>query len=145
MVILATQMNDMMLDYGVGMVPAVVPWLSACLSVAVAAAGLSERRVTSAAVSLLMGALVVVTAWSVAMLPFDSLRIVGLVPLPLSGWGLGLRLLLVVAAAAALIPVLRARRARQVRCPTCRRVLPGRLDRVRQRKWPPPRHLTGEL
>jgi hypothetical protein len=134
MVVLATQANGEVLDYGVGIVPAVVPWLSACLSVAVAAVGLSERRASSAAGSLLMGALVVATAWSVVMLPFYALRIVGLVPLPLSGWGFILRLLLLVAAAAALFPVLRARRVRQVRCPTCRRVLPGRLDRVP--RWP---------
>ena len=59
--------------------------LAACLTVTVAAVGLSERRASSAAGSLLMGALVVVTAWSVAMLPFDALRVVRLVPLPLSG------------------------------------------------------------
>ncbi|HEY6058040.1 MAG TPA: hypothetical protein VIV06_08405 [Candidatus Limnocylindrales bacterium] len=134
MVVLAYQTNDEMLDYGVGVVPAVVPWLAACLSVAVAAAGLSERGASSAAGSLLMGVLVVVTAWSVAMLPFDALRIVGLVPLPLSGWGLGLRLLLLVAGAGAVVPVQRARRAHQARCPACRRVLPGRLDAVP--RWP---------
>lgn len=93
MVLLADQANDWMLDYGVGIVPAVVPWLSACLSVAVVAVGLGERRASSAAGSLLMGALVVVTAWSVAMFPFDALRVVRLVPLPYpvlrTGWALG--------------------------------------------------------
>jgi hypothetical protein len=134
MVVLATQTSDEMLDYGVSLLPAVVPWLAACLAVAVAAVGLSERRGTSAAGSLLMGALVVATAWSVVMLPFDALRIVGLVPLPLSGWGLTLRLLLLVAGGGALLPVLRARQARQERCRACRRVLPGRLDTVP--RWP---------
>jgi hypothetical protein len=134
MVVLATQTDDEMLSYGVGVVPVVVPWLAAGLAVAVAAVGLRERRATSAAASLLMGALAILTAWSVTMLPFDLLRIVGLVPLPLSAWGLGLRLLLLIAGAAAVIPVLRAQRARQGRCPTCRRVLPGRLDRMP--RWP---------
>ena len=134
MVVLASQANAWMLDYGVGIVPAVVPWLAACLAVAVAALGLAERRASSAGGSLLMGALVVVTAWSIAMLPFDALRIVRLVPLPLSGWGLSLRLLLLVAGAAALVPALRAQRARQGRCPACRRVLPGKLDTLP--RWP---------
>ncbi len=134
MVVLAIQTSDEMLDYGVGIVPAVVPWLSACLSVAVAAVGLNERRATSAVGSVLIGALVASTAWSVTMLPFDALRIVGLVPLPLSGWGLALRLLLLLAATAALVPVLRVRRARQERCPSCHRILPGALDHVP--RWP---------
>jgi hypothetical protein len=30
-----------------------------------------------------LGALVVATAWSVVILPFDALRVVGLIPLPL--------------------------------------------------------------
>ena len=42
MVVLATRMDDEMLDYGVGIVPVVVPWLSACLSVAVAVVGLER-------------------------------------------------------------------------------------------------------
>ncbi len=134
MVVLATQMDDEMLDYGVGIVPVVVPWLSACLSVAVAAVGLSERRASSAAGSILIGALVVMTAWAVVMLPFDLLRIVGLVPLPLSGWGLVMRLLLLLAAAAALVPALQVRQVRQGRCPACRRVLPGTLDTLP--RWP---------
>ncbi len=128
--VLATQATGEMLDYSVGIVPPVVPGLAAGLAVAMAALGLSERRASSAAGSLLLGALVIVTAWSITMLPFDLLRIVGLVPLPLSGLGLGLRLLLLIAGAAALVPALRARRARQERCPACRRVLPGTLDRM---------------
>lgn len=134
MVVLAYQATGEVLDYGVGIVPAVVPWLSAGLSVVVAAVGLSERRAASGAGSLLVGGLVVVTVWSVSMLPFDVLRIVGLVPLPLSGWGLGLRLLLLVAGAGAAVPVLRTRRATQARCPACRRILPGGLDAVP--RWP---------
>ena len=134
MVVLATQATGEMLDYGVGIVPAVVPWLAAGLAVAVAVVGLTERGASSAGGSLLMGALVIVTAWSITMLPFDVLRIVGLVPLPLSGSGLLLRLLLLGAAAAALVPALRSRRARQERCQACRRVLPGTLDRVP--RWP---------
>jgi hypothetical protein len=133
-VVLATQTTDEMLDYGVGIVPAVVPWLAACLSVALAVLGLSERRAMSAAGSVLLGTLVVVTAWSVTILPFDVLRIVGLIPLPLSGWGLGMRLLLFVAGASAVVPVLRVRQARQQRCPACLRVLPGRLDMMP--RWP---------
>lgn len=104
MVVLATQTTGEVLDYGVGIVPPVVPWLSAGLSVATALIGLSERRARSATMTVVIGALVVTTAWSITMLPFDVLRIMRLVPLPLSTWGLGLRLLLLVAAAAALLP-----------------------------------------
>ena len=134
MLVLATQTNDEMLDYSVGIVPAIVPWLSACLSVSVTVVGLGERRALSAVGSVLIGALLVTTAWSVAMLPFDVLRIVGLVPLPLSGWGFVMRLLLVVAATAALVPAMRIRRTHQGRCPACQRVLPGALDTLP--RWP---------
>jgi hypothetical protein len=134
MVVLATQASDEMLSYSVGVVPVVVPWLAAILSIALAALGLSERHATSAAASVLAGAVIVLTAWAVVMLPFDLLRIVGLVPLPLSGWGMTLRLLLLVAGAGAVVPVLRAQRAHQDRCQACRRVLPGRLDRLP--RWP---------
>jgi DHA1 family inner membrane transport protein len=134
MAVLATQTTGEMLDYSVGVVPVVAPWLTACLSVAVAVLGLRERWVVSAAGSLLIGALVLVTAWSIVMLPFDALRIVGLVPLPLSSWGLVLRLLLLLAAATALLPAFRIRQAHQQRCPACHRVLPGTLDRVP--RWP---------
>jgi hypothetical protein len=134
MFVLATQVDDETLDYGVGIVPAVVPWLSACLSVVLAVVGLSERRASSSAGSVLIGALGVLTAWSVAMLPIDALRVVQLVPLPLSGWGLVLRVLLLAAATGALVPAMKARRARLERCPACRRVLPGKLDAVP--RWP---------
>jgi hypothetical protein len=134
MVVLATQSTGEMLDYGVGVVPPLVPWVSAWLSVAVALMGLSERRAVSSAMTVLIGGLVIATAWSITMLPFDALRVVQLVPLPLSVPGLVLRLLLLVAAAAALIPVLNFRRAHQERCPSCGRVLPGGLDRVG--RWP---------
>lgn len=134
MVVLTMHADEAMFDYGVGIVPIVVPWLTALLSIAVTVVGMTVRGATSAVGSLMIGALVVTTAWSVAMLPFDALRIVGLVPLPLSGWGFAMRLLLLTAAASALIPVLRSRRAEQERCPRCRRVLPGRLDRLP--RWP---------
>jgi hypothetical protein len=134
MLVLATQTSDEMLDYGVGVVPALVPWLSACLSVVVVAVGWDERRDTSTAMSALIGALIIVTAWAITMLPFDVLRMVRLVPLPLSGWGIALRLLLLVAATAALVPVLGLRRARLERCSACRRAIPGALDRMP--RWP---------
>jgi hypothetical protein len=134
MVVLATQTTDEMLDYSVGVVPPIVPWLSAWLSVAVALLGLSDRRSLSTAMTVLIGALVLATAWAITMLPFDLLRIVGLVPLPLSPWGLVLRLLLLGAAAAALLPVLRIRSAHQERCPACHRVMPGPVDRLP--RWP---------
>lgn len=134
MVVLASQANDEMLDYGVGVVPAAVPWLAAALSVAMAAVGASERRAASTGASLLMVVLAVATVWSVAMLPFDALRVVGLVPLPLSIAGLSLRLFLLAAGVSAVVPVLRARRATQPRCPACGRVVPGRLDAMP--RWP---------
>lgn len=134
MAVLATQVDGQTLDYGVGIVPIIVPWLAAGLSVVLAVVGLSERRAVSSGVSVLMGALGVLTAWSVTMLPFDVLRVVRLVPLPLSGWGLVLRVLLLVAAVAALVPALRARRARTERCANCGRVVPGRLDALP--RWP---------
>lgn len=134
MVVLTAQASDEMLAYGVGVVPDVAPWLAAILSIALAVLGLSERWARSAGASVLMGALIVLTAWSVVMLPFDLLRIVGLVPLPLSGWGMVLRLLLLIAGASAVVPVLRIRRAHQERCAACGRALPGPLDRLP--RWP---------
>jgi hypothetical protein len=134
MVMLTRQADESTLDYGTGIVPGLVPWLAACLSLVVALLWLSGRLRDSAASSLVLGALAVLTAWSVVMLPFDALRVVGLVPLPLSEWGAGTRLVLLVAGAAALIPALGARQAGQGRCSVCRRVLPGRLDRLP--RWP---------
>lgn len=122
------------LYYDVAVVPPVVPWVAAGLSIVVAAVSLRERWVTSTTGSLLIGALGIATLVSVSMLPFDALRIVGLIPLPLSGWGLALRLLLLASGMAALVPAMRTRRARQVLCPTCQRVLPGSLDRLP--RWP---------
>jgi hypothetical protein len=134
MVVLARQADDETLDYGVGIIPALVPWSAACLSIVVAVLSLSEQRVSSTAGSLLVGAVVVVTAWSVVMLPFDALRLVGLVPLPLSSWGAGTRLVLLVSGAAALVPALKTRQTSQGRCSVCRRALPGPLDRLP--RWP---------
>jgi hypothetical protein len=127
-VVLATQADGEMLDYSVGVVPALVPWLAAGLAVAVAAVALSGRGTSAAAMSLLMGALAIMTAWSLAMLPFDALRIVGLVPLPLSGWGLGLRLLLLIAGASAIGAAGPARRAVPRAGASCREAKP--------RAWP---------
>jgi hypothetical protein len=118
----------------VGVLPAIVPWLAAVLAIAAAVVASREDRAVSAPAPLLLGALAVTTAWSVVMLPFDVLRIVGLVPLPLSLAGMSLRLLLLAAGAAVLVPALQDRRTRQARCPSCRRVVPGRLDRVP--RWP---------
>jgi hypothetical protein len=134
MAMLARQADDQTLDYGVGIVPLALPWLSASSSIAVTILSLSNRRTSSAAGSLLLGALVVATAWSVVMLPFDALRIVRLVPLPLSAWGMGTRLLLLVGSACALDAALAVRQARQERCVECGRVIPGRLDRIP--RWP---------
>ena len=134
MVVLATRADREVLDYSVGLVPALVPWLAAVLAVAIAVVGLSDGRARSAGASLVVGLVVVLTAWSVVMLPFDALRIVGLVPLPLSGWGLGLRLALVVAAATSVSPALQVQRAHRERCRACGRALPGRFDRLP--RWP---------
>jgi hypothetical protein len=134
MLMLARQADEVTLDYAVGIVPALLPWAAACLSIGMAVWWLGGRGASSAAGSLLLGALMVATAWSVVMLPFDALRVVGLVPLPLSEWGVATRLVLLVAGAAALIPALKARHASQGRCSVCRRVLPGRLDRLP--RWP---------
>jgi hypothetical protein len=118
----------------VGIVPAVVPRLSACLSLVLVAVGSRERWAGSAPVSALIGLVVVVTSWAIAMLPFDVLRIVRLVPLPLSTGGFTLRVLLLIAAAGALVPILVIGRACPERCPACRRTLPGQLDRLP--RWP---------
>jgi hypothetical protein len=83
MVMLARQADDGTLDHGVGIDPVVVPWSAACLAVVAAIPLLNRRRMSSAAGSLLLAALVAATAWSVVILPFDALRLVGLVPLPL--------------------------------------------------------------
>jgi hypothetical protein len=132
--ILATQLDRQLLDYGVGIVPVVVPSLAACLSAALAVLARDGRRVSSPAGEALVGAVVVLGAWSLAMLPFDALRIVGLVPLPLSPWGLALRLLLLVAVATSIRPALRAQQARRARCTGCGRTVPGRLDALP--RWP---------
>jgi hypothetical protein len=134
LVVLAAWSDADMLDYGVGVVPAVVPGAAAIMSIAVAGIGLDEHRVTSVVTTVLMAALGLLTAWSVAMLPLDALRVVGLVPLPLSGLGLVARVLLLVSGAAATAPILRSRRRRQVRCASCGRVVPGRLDAIP--RWP---------
>jgi len=134
MLMLARQADDTTLDYAVGIVPALVPWAAACLSIGVAVWGLGGRDASSAGGSLLLGGLLLATAWSVVMLPFDALRLVGLVPLPLSEWGAATRLVLLVAGAAALVPSLQARWTGQGRCPVCQRVLPGRLDKLP--RWP---------
>lgn len=134
LVMLARLADDWTVDYGVGIVPVVVPWLTAFLSMAAAVLSLNARRVSSAAGSLLLGALLVATAWSVVILPFDALRAVGLVPFPVSAWGAATRLLLLVGSACALAAGLMVRRAGQARCPVCRRVLPERLDRLP--RWP---------
>lgn len=133
MVMLARQSDGQTLDYGVGLIPAAVPWVASCLSVVVALASLSARRVSSTAGSVLVGALLVATAWSVVILPLDAFRAVGLAP-PLNAWGATTRLVLSVGAAFALVAALTVRRASVGRCPECRRVLPGRLDRLP--RWP---------
>jgi hypothetical protein len=136
MVMLARQADEGTLDYGIGMVPALVPWSAACLSVAAALLSLSGRQMWSSAGSLLLGAIVVLTAWSVVMLPFDALRLVGLVPLPLSEWRAGTRLVLLVAGAAALVPTLKARWTSQGRCSLCRCALPGPSTSCPAGPWP---------
>nr|WP_300151452.1 hypothetical protein [Propionicimonas sp.] len=99
-----------------------------------AAAIRSVRWAASPVAAVLAAALAVVTGWSVAVLLFDALRVVRLVPLPLSGWGLALRLLLLAGAAAAVQPILRARQVLRERCPACSRWLPGPLARIP--RWP---------
>lgn len=133
-IVLATRADGEALDYGVGVVPVLVPWLAAGLAVVLALIGWRQRWAASVVGSLFLGALILLTAWSIVMLPFDLLRIVGLVPLPLSGWGLALRLLLLLAAAASIIPALQGRKGHQRRCPACGRVLPASLDRLP--RWP---------
>jgi hypothetical protein len=131
---LAHRADGFTLDYEVGIVPAVVPWAASVVAIASAILWLSGRGSSSTAGSLLLGALVVLTAWTVVMLPFDALRLVGLVPLPLSGWGASMRLLVLLSAACAFLAGQALRQASQVRCPGCSRVLPGPLDRLP--RWP---------
>ena len=133
-VILATARDALMLDYGVGIVPAIVPWVAAVLAIAAAGVAASGRSTGSTTGTLLLAALGVAVAWSVVMLPFDGLRVVRLVPLPVSLAGMGLRVLLLVAGASVLVPAMQARRVRQARCPSCGRVVPGPLDRLP--RWP---------
>jgi transposase len=76
---------------------AVAPWLALALSAVTASVGLGARGAGALAVRTrvpLRTAVVVATAWSVALLPLDLLRAVRLIPLGVSGWGLGLRVLL---------------------------------------------------
>jgi hypothetical protein len=134
MIMLAGRADDWTLDYGVGIVPAVAPWLTACLSVVAAVLSLNGRFMSSAGGSLLLGALVVAAAWSVVILPFDALRVVGLVPLPVSAWGASMRLLLLAGSACALLAGLMVRRTSRVRCAACGRGLPGGLDWLP--RWP---------
>jgi hypothetical protein len=131
---LAREANAFTLDYEVGIVPAVVPWGSAVVAIAAAMLWLSGRGSSSTVASLLLGALVVLTAWTVVMLPFDALRVVGLVPLPLSAWGAGTRLLVLLGAACAFLAGQALRQSSQERCPECGRIEPGRLDRLP--RWP---------
>jgi hypothetical protein len=133
MTMLARQSDAATLDYDVGVVPGAAPWLAAGLSIVTAVACLGGRRLSSSVWSLLLGGLVLVTAWSVVIVPFDALRAVGLAP-PLNPWGAATRLLLLVGSACALVAGQRARRVGQARCAVCRRVLPGRLDRLP--RWP---------
>lgn len=133
MLVLTLHADGAALDYGTGLVPIAVPWVAAVLVVIVAVTGLT-RLVTSPIAGLFAAALTVATGWSVAVLLFDALRVVRLVPLPLSGWGLGLRLLLLVGAAAAVQPVLHASQVRRGRCQDCSRWLPGPLARIP--RWP---------
>jgi hypothetical protein len=132
--ILVSEAGNGSLDYATGVLPPFAPWLAALLTVAVVGVGLSERLLLTLTGLLLMVGLAAATALSVGLLPFDLLRIVGLIPLPLSLPGLGLRLLLLTGATAALIPALTIRRAHQARCASCRRPLPGRIDQVP--RWP---------
>jgi hypothetical protein len=131
---LAREANGVTLDYEVGIIPVVVPWAAAGAAIAAAILWLSGRSPLSTAASLLLGALVILTAWTVVMLPFDALRLVGLVPLPLSWWGAFTRLLVLLGAACAFLAGQALRQPSQERCPECRRVLPGRLDRLP--RWP---------
>jgi hypothetical protein len=133
MVMLVRQADSLTLDYDVGIVPSVVPWAAALVTLTAAVLGLGGRDVAPMAGSLLIGGIVVLAAWAAVMLPFDALRLVGLVPLPLSAWGAATRLLLLVGAACAFLAWQDGRGAKG-RCPACRRVLPGRLDRLP--RWP---------
>lgn len=134
MLVLVFQATPWVLDYETGLVPWGVPLVAAALAVAVAELGMAPGFGSSVLGTVLSLALLVMTGWAVAQLLFDALRLVGLVPLPLSWWGFGLRLLLLAAAAAALLPVAAARREELGRCADCGRVLPGPLARVP--RWP---------
>jgi len=122
------------LDYETGLVPWGVPLVAAALAIAVAELGLAPDFESSVLARVLVVALLALTGWSVAQLLFDGLRMVGLVPLPVSWSGFGLRLLLLLAATAALVPLLTAARENRGRCDQCGRVLPGPLGRVP--RWP---------
>jgi hypothetical protein len=129
MMILALRLDPATLDYGARTVPVVVPWLAAVAAIVLAVVGLTPLA-TSVGGTALVAVGVITTGWSISTLLFDALRAVQLVPLPLSGWGLGLRLLLLLGAAAALHPVLHARASTRGRCPTCGRWRPGTLARL---------------
>ncbi len=131
--VLTYRSDGVALDYATGLVPSAVPWVAAGLILAVAAIGLT-RWAASLFAGLLAAALAAAAGWSVAVLLFDALRVVRLVPLPLSGWGLALRLLLLAGTAAAVQPVLHAHQVRRGRCPACSRWLPGPLARIP--RWP---------
>jgi len=112
---------------------AVAPWLALALSAGAALVGLLlSPAIGTRARRVLRVGVVLVTAWSVALLPIDLLRAVRLIPLGLSGWGAGLRVLLVVGAAGALVasrPVVR-----RGRCPECGRRPPSAAARLPM--WP---------
>lgn len=133
MLVLTLRTDGTVPDYGVGAVPAAVPWLAAALVVVVAVAGLT-RVAASPTATVLVACLTVLTAWPDGALLFDALRVVRLVPLPLDGWGFGLRLLLLVGAISAVQPIITARHNHSGRCPSCGRWRPGPLARIP--RWP---------
>ena len=120
-------------DDGVRLVPALVPWLTAGLSIATAVV-LGGRRASSAAGSIAIAALVIGAAWSCFGLLFDAFGLLGLAPPPVDALAMWTRILLLAGSGCAVLAAVTARRASQPRCPTCERVLPGRLDRLP--RWP---------
>ncbi len=131
--ILVDRADGWALDYGLGNGASVVQWLAVGLVLVTAAVGLAGWRSTSTGV-LLRVVTVVVTAWAVGQLPFDVLRVARLVPLPASGWGMSLRLLLVTAAMGALVTGRSLTLRHAARCPGCGRRKPGGLARLP--RWP---------
>lgn len=113
LLIVAFQGTPEVLDYTTGLVPWGIPLVTGALAVGVAELGIAPDFETTVLAKLLVGALVVLTAWTAAPVVQDVLRLTGQVPSPPSWWGIALRLLAVLASLAAIVPLALALRRRR--------------------------------